>query len=172
MVAQTALMSEHGESGPREKLPVSETESKPAAEIDGEEEPGVRVNYMYKQFLEQCKTNPAIVKRLKENPKLVDNLVNVYLYDKLERAFLLRNQGGKGGAYGGPQLMLHQKKSGAKFIADMAAIFGPVALTDDPDWVLDDGIFEVGSRCGICQAPSGTPEALKIIMSRALAIGR
>jgi hypothetical protein len=37
---------------------------------------------------------------------------------------------------------------------------------------LEDEIFEVGERSGICTAPGGTPEALKIVISRALRIGR
>jgi len=172
-VAQTALMSEHGASGPRRTAPPVRTKAKRVApRRDGEEEPGGPTNYMLQMFLTQCKNNPRIVKRLKENPKLIDSVVDTYIFAKLERAFSLRNAGGMGGAYGGPQLMLYQKRSGAKFGADMAAVFGPVALTDDPDLTLDEGIFEIGERCSICQAPSGTPEAMKILISRALAIGR
>lgn len=172
-VAQTALMSEHGESRPRTAVPPAGTGAKRVVPRgDGAEEPGGPTNYMLKMFLAQCKNNPSVVKRLKENPQLISSVVDTYIYAKLDRAFSLRNSGGMGGAYGGPQLMLYQKRSGAKFVADMAAVFGPVALTNDPEWVLDEGIFEVGERCGVCQAPSGTPEALKIIISRALAIGR
>ena len=54
----------------------------------------------------------------------------------------------------------------------MAEVFGPFSLTDDPEWMLDNGIFEVGQSSGMCQALSGTPEAMKIIISRTLAIGR
>ena len=42
--------------------------------------------------------------------------------------------------------------------------------TDNAD--CDQGMFEVGQRGGVCFAPAGTPEAQKIIISRALAIGR
>ena len=79
-----------------------------------------------------------------------------------------------GGAYGGPQLKLYQKMFGAKFIADMANVLGPYSFIDEDEaeWLLDDGHFEIGQRCGICLAPGGTPEAMKIIISRALAIGR
>jgi len=54
----------------------------------------------------------------------------------------------------------------------MAEVFGPYSFTDEGDWRLDDGIFEVSQRNGIAMAPGGTPEAMKIIISRALAIGR
>ena len=37
-----------------------------------------RVNLIVERFLDQCKTNPNIVKRLRENPQLVDSVVNIY----------------------------------------------------------------------------------------------
>ena len=129
-------------------------------------------NYMGEQFLAQCKTNPSIVKRLKENPQLMGKLVDSYIFFQTERALSIRDREGLGGAHGGPELMLYVKRGGAKFGADMASILGPYALTDDPEMTLDEGIFEVAERCSICQAPSGTPEALKIIISRILSIGR
>jgi len=52
--------------------------------------------------LSACKNNPSIVKRLKENPNLVESVVNVYMYGKRERALSLMNAGGMGGAYGAP----------------------------------------------------------------------
>jgi len=54
----------------------------------------------------------------------------------------------------------------------MARVLGPFALTDDDEWGLEENIFEVGERSGVCIAPGGTPEALKIVISRALRIGR
>ena len=54
----------------------------------------------------------------------------------------------------------------------IARVLGPFALTDDDEWGLDENIFEVGERSGVCIAPGGTPEALKIVISRALRIGR
>jgi len=129
-------------------------------------------NYVVEKFLAQCKRNPNIVKRLRENPQLLDSVVNVYVGAQIERLFSTRNAAGVGGPYAGPQLAVSQKMFGARFIADMAKVLGPYPLTDDAEWGLDEGIFEVGQRCGICLAPGGTPEAMKIIISRALAIGR
>ena len=77
-----------------------------------------------------------------------------------------------GGAYGGPQAMVYQKQQGTRFITDMAAVLGPYSLTDDDEVAYGAGIFEVAQRCGVCLAPAGTPEALKIVVSRALMIGR
>ncbi len=54
----------------------------------------------------------------------------------------------------------------------MAKVLGPYALTNDDEWGLDESIFEVAQRAGMCFAPAGTPEAMKIIIARALAVGR
>ena len=129
-------------------------------------------NVMVQKFLEQCKTNPNIIKRLKENPLLVERVVNVYIGAEIERLNGIRNMGGRGGMYGGPQAQLHTTNFGTRFIADMAAVMGPYALVDDEEWGLENGIFDMAERCGICLAPAGTPEALKIVISRALSIGR
>lgn len=129
-------------------------------------------NHLTEAFLKQCRTNPNIVARLKENPSLLDSVVNIYAYTQVERLMTLRNAGGKGGAYGGPQFAVYQKLGGAKYVNDMASVMGPHTFADECDWMLDEGIFEVGQRCGICLAPGGTPEAMKIIISRALGIGR
>lgn len=133
---------------------------------------GIAHNYMAEKFLAQCRSNPIVMKRLRENPLLLDSVVNVYIGSQIERLFSLRNAAGKGGPYSGPQLALYQKMFGTRFIAAMGNVLGPYALADGGEWMLDDGIFEVGLRCGICLAPGGTPEAMKIIIARALAIGR
>ncbi len=57
-------------------------------------------------------------------------------------------------------------------IADMAKVLGPYAFAEGAGWAPDEGIFEVNQRSGVCFAPGGTPEALKIVISRALAVGR
>jgi len=133
---------------------------------------GVPRNILVEKFLAQCKRNPNIVKRLRENPQLLDSVVNVYVGAQIERLFATRNAAGVGGHYAGPQLQVYIKMFAARFIADMAKVLGPYSLTDDDEWGLDEDIFEVGQRGGVCFAPGGTPEALKIVMSRALAIGR
>jgi len=124
------------------------------------------------KFLDQCKRNPNMVRRLRENPQLLDSVVNIYLGAQIERLLSMRNLSGGQAPYTGQQLTLYSKMFGTRFIADMAKVLGPYAFTADTKWSLDDSIFEVGERCGICLAPGGTPEALKIGISRALAIGR
>jgi alkylation response protein AidB-like acyl-CoA dehydrogenase len=127
-------------------------------------------------FLEQCKNNPVVVKRLRDNPELVASVVNVYIGAQIERLLALRNawlpHSGKRAAYAGPQLSVYQKMFGSRLAGDVAKVLGPYALTDDSAWGLEEDIFEVAERGGLCFAPGGTPEALKIVISRALGIGR
>ena len=68
--------------------------------------------------------------------------------------------------------MVYSKMFATRLIANMAEVLGPYNFTDDVEWGLEEDIFEVGQRGGLCLAPAGTPEAMKIIISRALAIGR
>ena len=79
---------------------------------------------------------------------------------------------GKSAFYAGPQLNSYTKIFGGRLISEMAQVLGPYTLTNDEEWGLDEGMFEVAQRGGICCAPGGTPEAQKIIIARALAIGR
>ena len=132
-----------------------------------------RRNFLIERFFDQCRNNPSIVKRLKESPNLVEDLVNVFVFQQTERLFSIRNGNGVGNAaYAGPLTTLFQKNGGADLTRNMASVLGPHAMADDEKWILDEGIHEVAQRCGICQAPGGTPEAMKIIISRALSIGR
>lgn len=129
-------------------------------------------NYMARRFLAQCRENPRVARRLRENPHLLDSVVEIYIGSQIERLLSMRNACGLGGAYGGPQLTVFSKMFGTRFTPHMARVLGPCAFADDPTWGLEDGFFEVGERSGICLAPGGTPEALKIGISRALSIGR
>ena len=129
-------------------------------------------NRLSERFFEQCRTNPGIVKRLQDNPHLVDKVVDVYLYTQTERLLSIRNSGRQGGGYGGPHMAMYQKVFGSKLGEDMAEVLGPYTFVDEGDERLDDGIFEVGQRNSIAKAPGGTPEAMKIQIARALKIGR
>jgi alkylation response protein AidB-like acyl-CoA dehydrogenase len=152
-VATSALLVEHGEGGE-----------------------GVVRNLVVEKFLKQCSRNPNVVKRLREKPQLLDSVADIYIGAQIERLFSMRNawlvRGRRRVPYTGPQLTLYTKMFGARLALAMAEVLGPYAFTDDAEWGLDGGIFEVSERSGICLAPGGTPEALKIIISRALAIGR
>ena len=137
---------------------------------------GVESNMTAQKFLEQCRSNPNIVKRLRENPQLLNSVVDIYIGAQIQRLFSMRNVwlpgSGRRVPYAGPQLQLYLKMFGARITTDMARVLGPYALTDDAEWGVEEGIFEVAQRGGMILAPTGTPEAQKIVISRALRIGR
>ena len=181
-IIQSTFAVEHGGGfarggdGGGKAAVLSEEERRLAEEAQrarGWESPGR--DFLYDQFMRQCRENPYVIKRLRENPNLVDDLVSAYCFGEIERVFQIRNSTGVGdSAYAGPLTTLFQKNGGAQFTRDMASVLGPLAMADDDtgEWLLDEGLHEVAQRCGICQAPGGTPEAMKIIISRALSIGR
>jgi alkylation response protein AidB-like acyl-CoA dehydrogenase len=133
-------------------------------------------NYMVDKFLDQCRNNPEIKNRLLQNPHLQMDMVDAYIGAQVERLFYMRNAGlpraGKRVAYAGPQTTLWTKALGFNMTGYLSRVLGPYALTSDEEWALEEGLFEVIARNGLCIAPGGTPEALKIIISRALRIGR
>ena len=167
LVATATLTVEHGDRGGEGDGSRRETE-------DGAVP--ISRNVVVEDFLAQCKTNPNIVKRLKENPHLVANVVDVYIGAQIERLLATRNawlpRSGMRVRHAGPQLQVYSKMFGARAAANMASVLGPYAFADDAEWGLADGMFEVAQRGGVCFAPGGTPEALKIVISRGLAIGR
>ncbi|MFC2005833.1 acyl-CoA dehydrogenase family protein [Chloroflexota bacterium] len=144
----------------------------------GDRESGKAVpqDFVVKKFLEQCKSNPKVVKRLKENPQLLDSVVDIYIDHQVERLLALRNywlpRSGKRSPYAGPQFSLYMKMFGTRLIATMANVLGPYSFINGTEWELDEGTFEVAERAGVCVSPGGTPEAQKIVMSRGLGIGR
>lgn len=133
-------------------------------------------NVVAEKFLDQCRNNPDVAKRLRQNPDLLHYVVDIYIDTQIERLWNLRNAwlplSGRQMPHAGPQLELYTKLFGGRLTADIAGVLGPYALTDDDERGLDDGIFELGQRRGICFAPRGTPEIIKTLISRALAIGR
>ena len=133
-------------------------------------------NHLIDKFLDQCKTNPDVKNRLLDNPLLQGDMVEAYIAGQIERLFHLRNaalpRAGKRAAYAGPQTSLFTKMLGLNMTGILSKVLGPQALTSDTEWAQEDGLFEVCERSGLCIAPGGTPEALKIVISRALRIGR
>ena len=133
---------------------------------------GATGNYVVEEFLSQCRNNPNILNRLRENPQLLDCVVELYMGEQIDRLWTLRNACGMGGAHAGPQLALFGKFFGKRLAPLMANVLGPYSFTDDEQWGMGNGIFDVGQRCAVALAPGGTPEALKIGIARALAVGR
>lgn len=133
-------------------------------------------NILVEKILDQCKNNPNVKKRIADNPHLQDTMVDIFIGGQIERLLATRNAGlarsGIRAPYAGPQHSLFLKMFGMDLTAKMARLLGPYAHTDDEVWGLADDLFEVTQRSGVCVAPGGTPEALKIVISRALRIGR
>lgn len=133
-------------------------------------------NFMIDKFIDQCRNNPKIRNRLLQNPQLMNDMVDAYIGGHIERLFLIRNaslpRAGKRVPGAGPQASLFTKNLGLAMTGYMARVLGPYALTSDDEWGMEDGLFEVCERAGLCIAPGGTPEALKIVISRGLRIGR
>ena len=103
-------------------------------------------------------------------------MVDIYIGAEIERLLAIRNawmaSSGRSALYTGPQLNSYTKIFGGRLIAEMAQVLGPYAFIDDEEWGLEESMFEIGERGGILLAPGGTPEAAKILMARALGIGR
>jgi alkylation response protein AidB-like acyl-CoA dehydrogenase len=133
---------------------------------------GSNQTYIVRKFLDECRNNPEIKQRIKDNPELLSSVVNVYIEAEKERLFSLRNAGGMGGRYGGTQSQLFGKKFSITFTNEIAKVLGPYGMTSDEEWAPEGSLFEVAQRGALCLAPLGTPEVLKIVISRAIAIGR
>lgn len=156
-VADALLMVEHGTASPREVRVPTE-------------------NYLQARFLDECKSNPNIAARLRENPQLADNVVTYYIGNEIAKLWEIRNfwlQANMKRAPGrGPQLTMFTKYLGPTLATCLTRVLGPYALIDDPVWSLQGGAYEVLVRGSSLLAPGGTPEAQKIIISRSLGIGR
>ena len=162
-VANAALEVEHGGIGAAETG---------AGEGRGAQFWGSEQSYIVRRFIHQCKNNPVIADRIKENPLLLESVINVYIEAEKERLFGLRNAGGMGGYAGGTHAQLFSKKFSILLTNEIAKVLGPYGLTSDEELGIEDTMFEVAQRGALCLAPLGTPEVLKIVISRALAIGR
>jgi 3-oxocholest-4-en-26-oyl-CoA dehydrogenase alpha subunit len=164
-VTNATLQVEHGDRGSGQ---ASSRPSTGAAYIPR--------NEVVDKFLDQCRNNPEIKRRLLGNPQLQGDMVEAYIGGEIERLFHLRTIGlrrsGKRAVHAGPQNTLFTKTLGMNMAGYLSRVLGPQALTSDEDWGLEEGLFEVCERNGLCLAPGGTPEALKIVISRALRIGR
>ena len=162
-VANASLEVEHGGIGAAESG---------AAEGGGAQFWGSEQSYIVRKFINQCKNNPVMVERIKKNPLLIENIMNVYIEAEKERLFGLRNAGGMGGRAGGTHAQLFTKKFSILLTNEIAKVLGPYGLTSDEELGVEETMFEVAQRGALCLAPLGTPEVLKIVISRALAIGR
>jgi len=133
-------------------------------------------NFLAEKLANQYKNNPNVTRRLKENPHLIERAVDIHIALQIERLLTMRNawfaNSGRKAPYAGPQLQAYMKELGNRLTSEIADVLGPYTFTDDAELGLDESFFEIVQRSGLLTAPGGTPEALKIVISRALAIGR
>jgi hypothetical protein len=131
---------------------------------------------MLPKFLEECRTDPNLAARIKENPLLMDSIATYYIGNQIARLWQIRNFWSTLAAVRapgrGPQLTLYTKYFGPTAAAALSRVLGPYAVIQDDEWSPLGGSYEVLVRGSSLLAPSGTPEAQKIIISRSLGIGR
>lgn len=128
------------------------------------------------RFITYCRTDPGMVKRLRNNPELGDATVKVYIEAQVERLFALRNywirHAKRKRTYEGNQYSYYRKMFGVRLAGAMMDILGPYAVTNDDQIGVEEGIFECHQRAGIITAPGGSAEIQKVRMARRIGIGR
>jgi hypothetical protein len=69
-------------------------------------------------------------------------------------------------------MTLYTKYFGPIAASALIKVLGPYGVIQDEEWSPLNGSYEVLIRGSSLLAPSGTPEAQKIIIARSLGIGR
>lgn len=128
------------------------------------------------RFISYCRTDAAMVQRLKDNPDLAETAVRVYMDAQIERLLALRTywirHAKKERTYEGNQYSYFRKMFGVRLAAAMMDLLGPYALTSDARRGVEEGLFECHQRAGIITAPGGSAEIQKVRMARRIGIGR
>ncbi len=134
-------------------------------------------NQLMERVFRLCKERLRRGRPLASNPRTRDLLADMHVDAQIGRLFHLRNywlqSTGRPISYEGPQAYLHMKRAALRTSKALHKILGPYALTTDPHWRLEDGHLETQQRGSIvAQHPGGTVEIQKVIMARALGVGR
>jgi len=132
---------------------------------------------MVTQLIDYCKKTKFNGKPIASDPRVQDILVQLYLEYKVNWLFGLRNFAQAQGQiprvrYTGTQGTLHRKVWGPKLGGALLDILGPYCLTDDPELQLLLGEVEYQTRMSDVTHIAGTPEVQKIMMARAMGLGR
>ena len=128
-------------------------------------------------LIDYCKKTLRNGQPISRDPFIQDVLVSLYTEDQVNRLWGLRNSAMTDGQipripYTETQSILHEKEHSPVLGQAMLDILGPICLTDDPDLQPLIGIIEREVRMADVTHISGTPETQKIMMSRALGLGR
>ena len=134
-------------------------------------------NRLVLRLIDYCKETQRNGQPLSKDPGVQDILVQLYTEYQVERLWGLRNFAMSQGnisrvPYTGTQTSLHGKLFLPHLGKALLDVLGPYCLIDDPELQVLAGRAENAIRQADVTHPGGTPEVQKIMMSRALGLGR
>jgi 3-oxocholest-4-en-26-oyl-CoA dehydrogenase alpha subunit len=137
----------------------------------------IRRDRMWDRLLEYCRTEQLDGRALIEHPHVEDGLAEIFARLESVRLLAVRNfwlsYHRSPMTYHGPQLSYLRKTTGLWMTQRVLDLLGPSALTSDPEWGALHGFAEGQQREGIVgMHPGGTTDIQRVIMSRALGVGR
>jgi alkylation response protein AidB-like acyl-CoA dehydrogenase len=152
-VANTHLQLEHGAIGTTRRMSI------------------------WDKLVEHCQHELRDDKALIEHQDVRDGLAEIYCRIETLRVLTTRNfwrsYTRNTEAYNGPQLTYLRKVTGLWLTKAILDVLGPAALTNDSIWGALDGAAEHQQREGIQNLmPGSTIDVQRIVLSRALGIGR
>ncbi|MFC1983132.1 acyl-CoA dehydrogenase family protein [Chloroflexota bacterium] len=135
----------------------------------------LRLNSLFDEFLEYCKHTKRNGRPLASNPRVADLLVNLFLEirtrDLLSARNAWRRRTGIPNTYEAAQAALHTKRLLPLFASTLLEIAGPYALVRDK-WAILRGRVEHFQRRSLMTHGGGTPEAQRMVIAKALNLGR
>jgi alkylation response protein AidB-like acyl-CoA dehydrogenase len=124
------------------------------------------------QVMQYCKEHKRNGKPLSSDPDIQDILVELWIEDQKRRMYTLstywtaKTKKWTGKQYKAVQGNLHAKLRSPKLAKALLGVLGPYAVTGDKEIKVLRGAVERAERMGCVTHIAGTPEALKIMMSR------
>jgi alkylation response protein AidB-like acyl-CoA dehydrogenase len=137
----------------------------------------LRGDPLWERLFAYCRTEQRDGKPLITDPDVRDQLADMYAKTEVLRLLNTRNfwrsYEKQKQPYNGPQLTYLRKVTGLAFTKAVLDTIGPAALTDDPTWGALDGHAQHQQREGIVFViPGGTIDVQRVVMARALGLGR
>lgn len=136
----------------------------------------LKLDALFDEFLHYCKETKRNGQPLSNDPHVRELLVDLYLDIRARDLLASRNswkrRQGLPSTYEASQAALLMKVLLPKFAAVLLEIAGPYALVKDERWAILKGKVEHIQRRSLMTHGGGTPEAQKMVMARALGLGR
>jgi alkylation response protein AidB-like acyl-CoA dehydrogenase len=134
-------------------------------------------NSMWDRLMDYCTSERPGGDPLIDDPDVCDTLAEIYLRLETLRLLTMRNfwrsYTKQSVAYNGPQVSYLRKTTGLWLTKAILDVAGPAALTKDPMWGAMEGRAEHQQREGIQDLmPGSTIDVLRVVLSRALGLGR